>query len=344
MRVAITGGAGFIGANFVRQMVDTHRDYDLVVIDKLTYAGNLENLSRVLGSPRVRFVRMDICEPSILDVIRGCDAVVHFAAESHVDRSIHDSLPFVRTNVEGTQRLIEACRRTGVARFLHVSTDEVYGSLSLDSRQKFAETSPLNPTSPYAASKAAADLMVLSSVRTHGFPATITRCSNNYGPYQFPEKLIPLMICQGMDGKSLPVYGDGLNVRDWIHVSDHCLALDLILHRGRIGEIYNVGSDCELANIEVVKRILKAVHKPTSLIRFVKDRLGHDRRYALNSQKLRTELGWQPQLEFFDGLQQTIDWYRSNSSWLVSARGGAYRDYFDRYYGKGLQSSVAATN
>jgi len=335
MKIAITGGAGFIGSNFVHHMVEHHPDYELSIIDKLTYAGNLENLSGVLSNPRVRFVRIDICDPQIVDLLRGCDAVVHFAAESHVDRSIEDAAPFIRTNVEGTQRIIEASRQVGVSRFLQVSTDEVYGSLTLASGTKFTETSPLNPTSPYAASKAAADLVVMSYFKTHGFPAIITRCSNNYGPYQFPEKFIPLMIAQAMDGQPLPVYGDGMNVRDWIHVSDHCRALDLILHKGSIGEIYNVGGDCELPNLAVIRTVLARLSRAETLIQFVTDRLAHDRRYALDFGKLSLRLKWEPSIRFEEGLSSTITWYHNNRAWLERARSGRYRDYFDRHYGAG---------
>src|SRR5229473_167335 len=260
MKVVVTGGAGFIGSNFVLHMLEQHPDYGIIVVDKLTYAGNLANLDAVLENPRLEFVRLDICDPAIADVAQGCDAVVHFAAESHVDRSIEDASPFVRTNAEGTWRMVEACRAARVARFVHVSTDEVYGSLAAPG--KFSESSSLAPTSPYAASKAASDLMVLSAVKTHGFPAIITRCTNNYGPFQFPEKFIPLMIARALSGETLPVYGDGKNVRDWIHVSDHCRALDLILRQGRDGEVYNIAGGCELENTAVAGRILETLGGP----------------------------------------------------------------------------------
>jgi dTDP-glucose 4,6-dehydratase len=273
---------------------------------------------------------MDISDPSVADTGKGCDAVVHFAAESHVDRSIEDAAPFVRTNVEGTWRLVDACRAASVVRFVHVSTDEVYGSLSPGESAK--ESSPLAPTSPYAASKAASDLLVLSAVKTHHFPAIITRCTNNYGPYQFPEKFIPLMISQALANQPLPVYGDGKNVRDWIHVDDHCRVIDLILRKGKEGEIYNIGGACELENITVVRKILHALNRPESLLKFVTDRPAHDRRYALNCAKLENELGWRPSWEFERGLAETIRWYQGNSSWLKETRSGEYQNYFDRHY------------
>ena len=329
-RVLVTGGAGFIGSNFVHHLLEKHADYEVVVVDKLTYAGNLKNLEGALSSPRLRFMRMDICDPGVTEAASGCDLAVHFAAETHVDRSIEDATPFARTNVEGTWRVAEACRANRVRRFLHVGTDEVYGSLGPDG--KFTENSPLVPSSPYAATKAAADLMVLSLVRTHGFPAIITRCSNNYGPFQFPEKFIPLMIAQALEHQPLPVYGDGLNVRDWIHVSDHCRALDLILHQGRDGEIYNIGGGCERHNIDVVRAILSSLGRPETLIQFVSDRPCHDRRYALDSSKLSGELGWQPVENFERGLAATIRWYQEHAGWLEETRSGQYRDYFERNY------------
>jgi dTDP-glucose 4,6-dehydratase len=330
VRVLVTGGAGFIGSNFVHQLLREHSSDQIVVLDKLTYAGNLRNLETALQDSRVQFVRLDISDPSVIDAVKGCDAVVHFAAESHVDRSIEDATPFVRTNVEGTWRLVDACRAARVARFVHVSTDEVYGSLEPGESAK--ESSPLAPTSPYAASKAASDLLILSAVKTHHFPAIITRCTNNYGPYQFPEKFIPLMISQALANQPLPVYGDGKNVRDWIHVADHCCAIDLILCKGKEGEIYNIGGGCELENITVVRKILHTLNRPESLLKFVIDRLAHDRRYALNCEKLEKELGWKPGWEFDRGLEETIRWYQENSSWLEETRSGEYKNYFDRHY------------
>ena len=330
MKILVTGGAGFIGSNFVHAVVRDHPSDQLVVLDKLTYAGNLRNLEVVLQSGRVQFVRMDISDPEVADVVRGCDAVVHFAAESHVDRSIEDASPFMRTNVEGTWRLLERSRAAKVKRFVHVSTDEVYGSLGPVERS--SEDSALAPTSPYAASKAASDLLVQSAVRTYGFPAIITRCTNNYGPFQFPEKFIPLMISRALQGETLPVYGDGKNVRDWIHVSDHCRALDLILRSGRDGEIYNVGGGCELENITVAKKILRALKKADDLLHFVADRPAHDRRYALDCTKLQRELGWEPLAAFEEGLLETIRWYQENQAWLDETRSGEYAKYFDRHY------------
>jgi dTDP-glucose 4,6-dehydratase len=329
MNLLVTGGAGFIGSNFVHHVLKENLADRIVVVDKLTYAGNLRNLETALQDSRVSFIRMDIADPAMVEALSGCDAVVHFAAESHVDRSIEDATPFVRTNIEGTWRLVEACRGR-VARFVHVSTDEVYGSLGVEGRS--TESSPLLPTSPYAASKAASDLMVLSAVRTHHFPAVITRCTNNYGPFQFPEKFIPLMIAQALADEPLPVYGDGKNIRDWIHVSDHCRALALILREGKEGEVYNIGGDCELENIEVVRRILKTLGRSENLLRFVADRPAHDRRYALDCTKLNSSLGWRPVKKFSEGLTETIHWYHENRSWLEETRSGEYRNYFERHY------------
>ena len=330
MRLLVTGGAGFIGSNFVHHTLAKHPESQLIVLDKLTYAGNLKNLEPALSQGRCDFVQMDICDRSVLEPLRGCDAVIHFAAESHVDRSIEDAAAFVRTNVDGTHNLIQACREARVPRFLHVSTDEVYGSLGDEGQ--FTEQSPLQPNSPYAATKAASDLLVLAYVHTHAFPAVVTRCSNNYGPYQFPEKFIPLMIAQAMAGERLPVYGAGLNVRDWIHVNDHCSALDAVLQGGREGEVYNVGGGCEMRNIDLAKLILRALGRPESLIQFVTDRPGHDLRYAIDCEKTSRELGWQPAVGFEEGLAQTIAWYRENRPWLDDVRSGQYRDYFQKHY------------
>ncbi len=330
MKVVVAGGAGFIGSNFVHHMLGEHADYEIVVVDKLTYAGHLGNLRAAQENPRFRFVQMDICDPEVGTVLRGADAVVNFAAESHVDRSIEDASVFVRSNVEGTFRVLEACRRERVPRFVQVSTDEVYGSLGPEGT--FHETTPLAPRSPYAATKAAADLLVLAAVHTYRAPAIITRCTNNYGPYQFPEKFIPLMIAQAMAGQPLPLYGDGKNVRDWIHVQDHCRALDMVLHRGRPGEVYNLGGECEMENMEVARRILDRLGRPHTLLRFVADRPGHDRRYAMNCDKVKSELDWRQQWTFEAGLDDTIRWYASNRAWLNEVRSGAYRDYFARHY------------
>ncbi|HLJ90093.1 MAG TPA: dTDP-glucose 4,6-dehydratase [Candidatus Angelobacter sp.] len=340
MKILVTGGAGFIGSNFVQYLLKNHPLDHLVVVDKLTYAGNLRNLDGFLHDPRLQFVRMDICDSAVHDVAHGCDAAVHFAAESHVDRSIEDAAPFMRTNVEGTWRMIETCRRAGVARFVHVSTDEVYGSLG--DHGKFTESSPLEPTSPYAASKAASDLLILSAVKTHGFPAIVTRCTNNYGPFQFPEKFIPLMIAQALSGRELPVYGDGRNVRDWIHVLDHCLALDTVLRKGRVGNVYNIGGECEMENINVARTILRSVNRPESLLKFVTDRPAHDRRYALDCEKIKAELAWQPSYRFDQGLEETICWYRDNTSWLEDARSGEYQSYFERHYSGREQLNAAS--
>lgn len=330
MKIVVTGGAGFIGSNFVHYLLQTYPADEVVVVDKLTYAGNLKNLEEIAADPRFRFVRLDICDPSVAEVVQGCDAVAHFAAESHVDRSIEDATPFVRTNVEGTWRLIEACRAARVGRFLHVSTDEVYGSLG--DHGKFCESSPLAPTSPYAASKAASDLMVLCAVKTHRLPAVVTRCTNNYGPFQFPEKFIPLMIAQALAGHPLPVYGDGRNVRDWIHVEDHCRALDMVLRKGAEGEVYNIGGECELENITVARKILNALGSPDSLLKFVSDRPAHDRRYALDCSKLKREMGWTAAWNFESGLADTIEWYKRNTTWLHGITSGEYKEYFGRHY------------
>jgi len=345
VRILVTGGAGFIGSNFVHQFLRDHPSDQIVVLDKLTYAGNLRNLEGPLRDPRVQFVRLDIADPAVAEVAKNCDAAVHFAAESHVDRSIEDATPFVRTNVEGTWRLIDACRAGHVGRFVHVSTDEVYGSLGPGERS--TETSPLAPTSPYAASKAASDLLVLSAVKTHGFPAIITRCTNNYGPFQFPEKFIPLMISQALAGQSLPVYGDGRNVRDWIQVTDHCRAIDLILRNGKESQIYNIGGGCELENITVAREILRTLKQPESLLNFVTDRPAHDRRYALDCAKLNSQLGWEPAWKFDRGLEETIRWYQENSAWLEETRSGEYQKYFERHYvrrGETFASSVKSHN
>jgi dTDP-glucose 4,6-dehydratase len=332
MRILIAGGAGFIGSNFVHHVLEQHPDGEVVVVDKLTYAGNLKNLDAAFAHRRFSFLRLDICDPAIEDAVCGCDLVVNFAAESHVDRSIENAQDFVRSNIEGCWRLMEACRRAGVGRFLQVSTDEVYGSLG--SSGKFREDTPLSPSSPYAGTKAAADLMVQAYVKTHGFPAIITRCSNNYGPFQFPEKFVPLMITQAMAGDPLPVYGDGQNVRDWIYVTDHCRALDLVLHKGREGEIYNVGGECEMKNIDVACRILSLFDLPSTMIRMVKDRPGHDRRYAVDCCKLKQQLGWHPLRDFGRGLKETVRWYRENRVWLEQVRSGEYLEYFDRNYNR----------
>lgn len=347
-RVLITGGAGFIGSNFVKYMRGVHPDWMLVNLDALTYAGNLENLKELEGDPRYVFVKGDITDRSLVQRLfeeYGFDFVVNLAAESHVDRSIREPELFLRTNVIGTQCLLDSARaawqtgkdaqgvpayREGV-KFLQVSTDEVYGALGATGL--FTEATPLAPNSPYSASKASADMVVRAYGKTFRLPVNITRCSNNYGPYQFPEKLIPLMIGNALEGAPLPVYGDGLQVRDWLFVGDHCAAIDAVLQKGRPGEVYNIGGNNEKANIEIVRLILKALGKPESLIRHVEDRLGHDRRYAIDNAKITAELGWSPAYTFEWSIAQTIDWYLDHQDWLSKVRSGAYMDYYDRYYG-----------
>ena len=336
MNILVTGGAGFIGANHVRWLLD-HTDDRVVNLDALTYAGNLENLAGVEGNPRYRFVRGDVRDAELVRRImveERIEAVVHFAAESHVDRSIEGPRVFLETNVLGTQVLLDAAREAGVARFVQVSTDEVYGSLGPD-EPAFTEEHPLRPNSPYSASKAAADLLCRAYHRTFGLPVTITRCSNNYGPYQFPEKLIPLMIANALERKPLPVYGDGRNVRDWLFVEDHCRAVDLVMRRGRPGEVYNIGGGNEMENIAIVRLLLELLGRDESLITFVTDRPGHDRRYAIDATKLREELGWEPRHDFATGIRATVDWYLAHREWWERVRSGAYRDYYDRMYGAG---------
>ena len=338
MRLLVTGGAGFIGSSFVRRVLARRPDVSVVNVDALTYAGNLASLADVRDDPRHEFVRADVADAVRMSELasRGIDVIVHFAAESHVDRSIEDAAAFVRTNVAGTQVLLDAARRHGVRRFLHVSTDEVYGSLGAEGR--FTEESPLRPSSPYAASKAAADLLVLAAVHTHGTEAIVTRCSNNYGPYQFPEKVIPLFVTNALDDQPLPLYGDGLNVRDWIHVDDHCAALEVLIEEGRPGAVYNVGADNEWTNRDLTQEILRRTGKPESLIRPVKDRPGHDRRYAIDSSRLRAETSWRPAREFGAGLDETILWYRDNREWWENVKSGEYRRFYDLWYGERLGS------
>jgi dTDP-glucose 4,6-dehydratase len=334
-RVLVTGGAGFIGSNFIRHVLSQHADVSIVNYDVLTYAGNLENLAGVDKDPRYEFVRGDIAERAALDALGPIDEIVHFAAESHVDRSIEDAGAFLRTNVAGTQCLLDFARARKVTRFVHVSTDEVYGTLGPDD-PAFCETTPIAPNSPYAASKASSDLLVRAAFHTHGLPVVTTRCSNNYGPYQFPEKLIPLMIANAMEGKSLPVYGDGMNVRDWIHVEDHCRAVDLVRRAGRIGEVYNVGGRSERANLVVVEKILELTGRTKDLIRYVKDRPGHDRRYAINDTRIREELGFTTLHSFEAGLAATVRWYMEQRAWWERVRSGAYKSYYERMYGARL--------
>ena len=341
MKILVTGAAGFIGSNFVRHTLAKRGDADVVALDALTYAGNLENLTgldREYGS-RFAFVRADISDPAGMERVFGkhsFDAVVNFAAETHVDRSLMDVTAFIQTNVYGVQLLLDICRKRGVGRFLQVSTDEVYGSLGPEG--KFTETSPVGPNNPYAATKAAADFLVRAAHRSHGLDAVITRCSNNFGPYQFPEKLIPLMIANATEGKQLPVYGDGLHVRDWIYVGDHCSALHLVLARGKPGEIYNIGGSHDVPNIEVVRAILRALGKPESLIRFVADRPGHDRRYAMDCSKLRDSLGWRQQESFDAALRKTVQWYTEHKDWWQHVRSGEYTSYYEKMYGARLRN------
>ena len=337
MTIIVTGGAGFIGSNFIHYLRKTHPEDRIVCVDKLTYAGNLSTLGSVLDAPGFRFVKADVCDREAMLALFEAekpDAVVNFAAETHVDRSIEDPEVFLRTNILGTQVLMDACRACGVARFHQVSTDEVYGDLPLDRPDLlFTEDMPIRASSPYAASKASADLLVQAYHRTYGLPATISRCSNNYGPYQFPEKMIPLMLANALADKPLPVYGTGENVRDWLYVEDHCRAIDLILRRGRVGEVYNIGGHNEMRNIDVVRLILEAVGKPESLITFVADRKGHDLRYAIDPTKMHAELGWEPETPFQEGIRRTISWYLDNRAWWEEIVSGEYRLYYERMYG-----------
>ena len=336
MKILVTGGAGFIGSNFVEYMVNTYPEDEIINLDALTYAGNLESLKSVENKPNYKFVKGDIADRDfIFDLFEKerPDIVVNFAAESHVDRSIEDPEIFVKSNVLGTTTLLDAAKEYGVKRFHQVSTDEVYGDLPLDRPDLFfTESTPLHTSSPYSSSKAAADLFVQAYHRTYGLPTTISRCSNNYGPYQFPEKLIPLMIARALDNESLPVYGDGANVRDWLYVLDHCKAIDLILRKGKEGEVYNIGGHSEKSNLEVVKAILKALDKPESLITYVADRKGHDRRYAIDPAKIEKELGWVPEENFDTGIQKTFQWYLDNQDWWKNILNGEYKNYFQKMY------------
>jgi len=330
----VTGGCGFIGSNYIRYVLEHQPQIEIVNLDALTYAGNLGNLADLEDCSRLRFIRGDIANPQ--DVRRaigdGVSGIINFAAESHVDRSILDSSPFIRTNVVGTQVLLDAAREFHVPMFLQVSTDEVYGSLGPTGL--FTETTPLAPSSPYSASKAAADLLVLAYHHTFGIPAMITRCSNNYGPYQFPEKLIPLFITRLLQDQKVPVYGDGQQIRDWIHVRDHCAGIEAVRQRGKVGEVYNLGGKCERTNLQMTHLLLELLGKPTSLIEYVKDRPGHDRRYAIDCSKAERELGWTPTIALDDGLRETIEWYQNNRSWLATVQSGEYRNYYERQYGR----------
>ena len=337
MKILVTGGAGFIGGNFVHHMVNKYPDYEIVNLDLLTYAGNLETLKPVEDKPNYKFVKGDIADREfIMDLFEKekFDIVVNFAAESHVDRSIENPEVFLDTNIKGTAVLMDACRKYGIKRYHQVSTDEVYGDLPLDRPDLFfTEETPIHTSSPYSSSKAGADLLVLAYHRTYGLPVTISRCSNNYGPYHFPEKLIPLMIANALNDKPLPVYGKGENVRDWLYVEDHCKAIDLIIHNGRVGEVYNIGGHNEMKNIDIVKLICKELGKPESLITHVADRKGHDMRYAIDPTKIHNELGWLPETKFADGIKKTIKWYLDNKEWWETIISGEYQNYYEKMYG-----------
>jgi dTDP-glucose 4,6-dehydratase len=331
MKIFVTGGAGFIGSNFITHVLGLSQDHSVVNYDKLTYAGNLANLDSVADSPQYTFIKGDICDPAAVEAaMTGCQTVVHFAAESHVDRSIYEPAPVIETNVTGTFVLLQIARKVHIKKFVHVSTDEVYGDMAPGA---FAdENSPLQPSSPYSASKASSDLIVRSYVRTFSFPAVITRASNNYGPFQFPEKFLPLMITNALDNKQLPIYGDGKQERDWLHVKDHCRGILAVLERGRIGEVYNIGGLDVLENLTMARCVLSATGKTESLLSYVKDRPGHDRRYALTCDKIERELGWKPTISLEQGVRQTIEWYRDNTEWMAGVRGGEYRTYYQKYY------------
>lgn len=337
MNILVTGGAGFIGSNFIFYMRKKHPEYRIICLDKLTYAGNLSTLASVMDAPNFKFIRGDIADRALVDSVfeeEKPDITVNFAAESHVDRSIENPGLFLQTNVLGTQVLLDACRKYGVRRYHQVSTDEVYGDLSLDRPDLFfTERTPLRTSSPYSASKASADLLCSAYQRTYNLPITISRCSNNYGPYQFPEKLIPLMIANALADKPLPVYGQGLNVRDWLYVEDHCAAIDLILEQGEVGQVYNIGGHNEMRNIDIVKLVCKALDKPESLITYVADRKGHDMRYAIDPSFIHEKLGWLPQTRFEDGIQRTIRWYLDNRPWWEEIVSGEYQSYYERMYG-----------
>ena len=331
MKLLVTGGVGFIGSNFVRHIRQEHPDWEITNLDKLTYAGNLENLTDIQNQPGYHFVKGDIADRKLVDKLlsQGLDVIVNFAAESHVDRSILDASPFIETNVKGTQVLLEGAKKHGIQRFIQVSTDEVYGSIE---RGEFTEKSPLSPNSPYSASKAAADLLCRAYFETHHLPTIVTRCTNNFGPYQFPEKLIPLAVTNALEDKPVPVYGDGLNIRDWIFVGDHCRALDAVIQKGQPGEIYNIGGGNEKTNLELIRKLLELLNKPQSLIQFVTDRPAHDRRYAVDCARITTELGWKPAYSFEKALSATVDWYLKNESWWRSIKSGEYAKYYERMY------------
>jgi len=338
MKILVTGGAGFIGSNFIRFLLQGGKEYQIINFDKLTYAGNLENLADLTSSKNYEFVRGDICDGKLVDGLmgKGVEAMVNFAAESHVDRSLYEPDVFVQTNVVGLQILLHAAMRHKVRRFVQISTDEVYGSLGLHD-PKFREDFNLAPNSPYSASKAAGDLLARSYFKTYGFPVLVTRCSNNYGPYQFPEKLIPLFVTNAWEQKPLPVYGDGLNIRDWIHVEDHCRAIEMVMEKGRAGEVYNIGGEGEKTNLEITKTILQVLGKSDSLIQYVTDRPGHDRRYAIDFSKIEREVGWKPIYSLEEGLKQTVRWYIDHEDWWRRIKSGAYREFYQKHYAGCLQ-------
>lgn len=340
MKLLVTGGAGFIGSNFVIYMLKQHPGYQIINVDALTYAGNLENLKSIENNPNHMFVKADVTDAKAIDelVCQGVDIIVNFAAESHVDRSILEPDVFVKTNVLGTQVLLDAARKHNIKKFVQVSTDEVYGTLG--DTGLFSETTPLAPNSPYSASKAGGDLLVRAYHETFGLPVNITRCSNNYGPYQFPEKLIPLMISKALADESLPIYGDGMNIRDWLYVEDHCSAIDLVIHQGRNGEVYNIGGNNERTNLQIVKTILQELGKPETLITYVKDRPGHDRRYGIDPTKTMTELGWKPKHSFETGIKETIRWYLDNQDWWTRILSGAYQEYYAKQYGDRMRDQA----
>jgi len=331
MRVFVTGGAGFIGSHFIRYVLGCRPNYTVTNYDKLAYAGNLSNLHSVTANSRYRFIKGDICDSASAETaMRGCDVVVHFAAESHVDRSIYNPAPVIQTNLMGTFALLEVARKVGISRFLHISTDEVYGDIPAGAFVD--ETAPLQPSSPYSASKAGSDLLVHSYIRTYGLPALVTRSSNNYGPYQFPEKFLPLMITNALQGKRLPIYGDGKQQRDWLHVEDNCRGILCVLERGKVGEVYNIGGQDPEENLAVVRTVLRLTGKTETLLSYVQDRPGHDRRYALNCNKIRTQLDWKPEISLEDGLRQTIKWYKENTAWVTNVCTGEYLSYYEKYY------------
>jgi dTDP-glucose 4,6-dehydratase len=331
MKILVTGGAGFIGSEFTRLVLGLEKDYEVVNFDNLTYAGNLANLESVSNKPSYNFIKGDICDAAAVEgAMAGCEWVVHFAAESHVDRSIYEPTAAIQTNVTGTFILLQTARKVGIKRFVHISTDEVYGDIAPDA---FAdENSPIEPSSPYSASKASSDLLVRSYVRTYGFPGIITRSSNNYGPFQFPEKFLPLLITNLLDGKSLPIYGDGKQQRDWLHVRDNCRGILAVLERGRIGEVYNIGGLDIVENLTMARHLLRLMSKDESSLTYVKDRPGHDRRYALDCGKIERELGWKAETPLGEGLRQTIDWYKTHGDWVSAVRAGEYRTYYEKYY------------